>query len=204
MKKIGPVIALVVLLSIASALPDEHYHQIDGRGDDAVELPNLRDGLLMVAAVHQGTSNFVLQLYDASGARSGLLVNAIGDYEGGRLAQVEAGTHTLEVKASGPWRIRYQQPSATAAGTPPPLEHRATGDLPLGPIHLSAGLLRASFTHSGRGNFVVFLYQADGRRAGLLVNAIGDYSGTIAQQIRAAGSYYLDVMAGGEWTIKIP
>lgn len=90
----------------------------------------------------------------------------------------------------------------TDAGERLPVEKSGTGDNGVGPLYLNAGLLRVNLTHNGTSNFAVVLYSASGERIGLLVNEIGAYSGTVAQQISAEGVHYFDIQADGDWVFK--
>ncbi len=65
-----------------------------------------------------------------------------------------------------------------------------------------AGLKTFSMHHIGDRNFAITLKDEDGKYLSLLVNEIGDYTGKKSERL-AAGSYYLDITADGEWTISI-
>jgi hypothetical protein len=65
-----------------------------------------------------------------------------------------------------------------------------------------AGLKTFSMHHTGDRNFAITLKDEDGKYISLLVNEIGDYSGKKSERL-AAGAYYLEITADGEWTIGI-
>lgn len=65
----------------------------------------------------------------------------------------------------------------------------------------SPGLWIFTLQYSGKGNFIVWLKDEQGNRVALLANEIGVYSGTKPQNLNA-GRYFLNVTAGGPWTIK--
>lgn len=116
---------------------------------------------------------------------------------------MKAGSYRFQVKASGPWRLLVEQPSSSADTNPLPVSQTMTGDAPLGPFALKAGLLVAEFTHEGDSNFAAVLYRSNGENAGLLVNKIGQYKGTVAERISSTGSYWVAVRANGGWSIKL-
>ena len=60
--------------------------------------------------VHQGESNFIVDLLDDEGAEVGYLINEIGQYDASQAVQIpEDGTYLLNVEADGSWTIRVQQ-----------------------------------------------------------------------------------------------
>lgn len=59
-----------------------------------------------------------------------------------------------------------------------------------------------SMHHDGDSNFAITLKDADGKYISLLANEIGEYSGKKSERL-AAGDYYLEITADGEWTIGI-
>lgn len=68
---------------------------------------------------------------------------------------------------------------------------------------LKAGLATFSLQHNGNRNFIVWLLNDKGERQDLLVNVIGPFSGSKAIQVRADGSYLLDVAADGRWVVSV-
>jgi len=64
----------------------------------------------------------------------------------------------------------------------------------------SPGLWVFTLGHSGGGNYIVWITDSAGCRVGLLANAIGTGDVTSTQKLDA-GRYYLNVTAGGPWTI---
>ena len=63
------------------------------------------------------------------------------------------------------------------------------------------GLWVFTLDYSGQSNFIVWLTDSVGSRVALLANKIGT-SSVISTQKLNAGKYYLDVNAGGPWTIQ--
>jgi hypothetical protein len=57
-------------------------------------------------------------------------------------------------------------------------------------------------THTGQSNFAIWLHDDEGDREGLLVNKIGDFTGSKALGV-TAGAFFLVVNADGDWTVTI-
>ncbi|MCM3729396.1 hypothetical protein M3226_27770 [Neobacillus cucumis] len=55
-----------------------------------------------------------------------------------------------------------------------------------------------SFTHQGQSNCAVKL-----NGSGLMVNVIGNYSGSMRQKLGTDGVYLLQIIADGNWTATI-
>ena len=174
------------------------------RGSGAkVETVNLvADSPAVVASVHRGSSNFVLELI-APGTQE-LLVNEIGNYSGEvAFANAAASQYRLRVQADGPWTVAITQPVPTPSAKPVPgtfsgrgpkvTKIRATDDLQ--PIVTSQ--------HGGQSNFVVYLIgYGDTSGQELVVNEIGNYSGETVVTNMPSGNYLLAVQADGPWTVQ--
>lgn len=100
-------------------------------------------------------------------------------------------------------------PTATATATPlptatptpiPPIEVSGSGQTVTDPLTLPGTISRITLTHTGRRNFIVTAYRADGT-SDLLVNKIGAYTGV--RPIVADAPVYFEIAADGEWTIRI-
>lgn len=126
------------------------------------------------------------------------------------------GTRVDEVVADEPAVVDEQPEPSEAAPEPEPepevvepapdVVYSGTGDtilqieLPAGPD--SIGI--ATMTHSGRANFAVWSLDANLEQSGLLVNEIGNYSGTVpfnlefGEQITA-----FEISADGAWTVTL-
>ena len=86
-----------------------------GEGDHLTEAIELEDGLLLVFAGHRGSANFIVQVLDSDGDVQGIAVNAVGDYVGGKVIPVTAGTYYLQVTASGRWSMNADQPKSSVS-----------------------------------------------------------------------------------------
>ena len=75
---------LVAIAAIASSSENTQTasSKIEGRGDSLSAPITLEKGLLMVGAGHKGERNFIVQLISNDGAKTELLVNTVGTYQG--------------------------------------------------------------------------------------------------------------------------
>lgn len=79
-----------------------------GVGDDVATV-FLASGLVTIDATHRGEGNFIIIIYGPDGFQD-LVVNEIGDYDGRRAIPVpSSGTYTLDIQASGSWRVAVDQ-----------------------------------------------------------------------------------------------
>jgi len=163
-----------------------------GSGDNLITLP---EGVkaAMVTATHDGDLNFVVNALNADNETTGdLLVNTIGSYSGVTVYGFNAFSDatSLQIMADGNWTITIA-PLSTA----PTLAASGTGDA----VYLydgAAGKLTA--THSGSMNFIVQEETDETFSIGLLINDIGEYSGTVPL---SSGPSAITVKADGAWTL---
>ncbi|MEU6411962.1 hypothetical protein [Microbispora sp. NPDC046933] len=95
--------------------------------------------------------------------------------------------------------------SAEAASPPPPIKLRAFQGEGDDVVRVSATKLRgiATIKHTGEANFAVWSIEPSGKNSDLLVNHIGDYSGTVVVNIypwMKSGGFKIE--ADGAWTLK--
>jgi len=163
-----------------------------GTGDSVIALPaGVKAGI--VTASHQGSSNFALNVLDASNQPTGdLLVNTIGNYSGVTAYGMNAlGTGVnLQVKADGAWNITI---SPIGAAPDIAVPGNGSGDQ----VYKYGGASgNWAFTNQGQGNFAVIQY--GGAMPNLAVNTIGAYSGTVPM---FAGPTVVVVKSDGAWTV---
>lgn len=170
--------------------------RLSGRGDDVVRLDK-PDVPAIVTLTHSGSSNFVVTNYDGSGNQIDLLVNEIGSYEGTRPLDFGASelTERLEIQADGSWTVLVEPISAAIPIRVPASNTTGQGDMVL--LLSGSDPDTAEISHSGESNFVV---QAYGNSRRLLVNEIGNYSGTV---IMPQDTLVLEVVADGRWQLAI-
>ena len=70
-------------------------------------------------------------------------------------------------------------------------------------FHLDAGLIIATYSHTGQHNFIVHAVDSTGQDEVFLVNEIGSVSGSTSDHAEFTGNYLLSIQADGDWTITI-
>ncbi len=172
--------------------------EVSGVGDDVVDLAAPGDVPAILNIMYNGSSNFTIWSYNSSGDRVDLLVNTIGSYLGTRPVNLFEGDEIafFEVGANGTWTLElrplFDAPQIGPAGS-------ITGccDDVLIDAFASSSAARVTFTHDGDSNFQVW---AHGQSRELLVNEIGDYSGTV---LVSAGALVYDIVSEGFWSMRI-
>lgn len=162
-----------------------------GNGDDVVDIPaNL--STCLVTAEYSGSSNFVIRSLDKNGDSIDLLVNTIGAYTGTTTTGMKNTTAVyLEVGANGPWTITLSPIADTQTMTNGQQMH---GDNVV--MASTGGASKLTITNAGKSNFVVYGISSSSSK--LLVNEIGDYSGTVVNN----GYSMFVVESEGDWTIS--
>lgn len=170
---------------------------ISGSGDSFVPVPaGARAGL--VTASYVGSSNFAVESLDSGLNLKELLVNEVGSYSGtaffGGYSWYESPS-MLQVTASGPWTITF-----TSVENAPVLPTSGSGS---GVFRYDGGTDIAAISFVGSHNFAVQQLHVDslfgGNTTDLLVNTIGNYSGS--QALKAGPSMVVIEAVGGAWTI---
>jgi hypothetical protein len=86
---------------------------------------------------------------------------------------------------------------------PANLHFSGTGSQHTQQFHLGSGLVQASYSHSGKANFIVSLLDSQGKLVEIIANEIGGVQGSKAFGVDAAGQYILSVDADGAWTVAL-
>jgi len=163
-----------------------------GTGDQVIDLPaDVTAG--MVTATHNGTGHFAITGLDENNEFSDLLVNTIGAYEGVTAFGVHSLLPTgerLQVSADGDWTIEV-----SSLNDAPTLPDSGTGN---GVFSFTGPAGTWAIEHTGTGHFSVIQYGTGMAGMNLLVNEIGDYSGSVAAH---AGPAIVVVTSEGNWTI---
>lgn len=76
-----------------------------GSGDRATELFSMNSGGRTVSYSHDGSSNFIIWLYDGNGNLVDLIVNEIGATQGGAFIAPRGGNYMFGIQADGNWAI---------------------------------------------------------------------------------------------------
>ena len=176
---------------------EESKISVSGSGDTSSDLIELEAGFAVFDGSYSGSRNFIVELMDENGNNVELLVNEVGSYKGKTMAVIEQpGKYYLNVTASAGWNFSvYQTVPPELASVP--TEISGQGDDVVF-VNAENGNYKFTSSHQGSSNFIV---QVNG--TGLLVNEIGNYSGSTRQKLGTSGIYVFSVKADGNWSIKI-
>jgi len=184
-------------ISVQKKFIKETPVELSGQGDTATEDFFLRSGLAVLDFEHAGSRNIIVELLDESGNRVELMINEIGSYQGKTLADIpRSGEYILNIQADGSWNAEISQAMPSEIPKAPET-FTGTGD-DVFFVELEAGRSHFEFEHDGQSNFIV---QAEGQV--LLVNEIGAYEGSTAQNVQDSGPYIISVNADGNWSVSI-
>ena len=177
----------------------------------------LEKGFYVIAAKHDGSSNFIVKLLNEQGDLVDVLVNEIGAFKGAKAIGVNKsniigaspGTHLLDITADGNWGVLILQPRPTEAKALPQT-FQGKGCYVTLFFSLKEGLATFDMTHDGESNFIVELLAYNGTLVDILANEIGSYSGKKAIGVKKnnligaePGMHILSVTADGNWSISV-
>ena len=172
-----------------------------GSGASVTDEFELEGGVTIAEAVHDGESNFIVELVPTDNGNEELLVNVIGEFDGASGVLADQGTHLLDIDADGYWELEIHQPRATEeAADALPVELEGEGPTWAGPF-LFDGLGRARGTHEGQGNFIVEILPQDGLFPELVFNELDQFEGETTYDIDGIG--YVTVEADGPWSVTM-
>ena len=189
---------------------------------------NLEQGLAIVEMTHQGEGNFLVDLLpveeedpsttparpeffgDGSGTRPALiLAEKTGSVDASRAVGIQApGEHVFDVKATGPWTVRVDQPRPD--GAPSPTRFSGDDDTATPLFQLSEGPKEIFATNPAGGKLEVSLLDGEGNEVGSLPEdesnqTEGEPPATLSStvDIPETGVYVFDVQADSLWTVEI-
>lgn len=115
------------------------------------------------------------------------------------------GNKVLKEKAAAEAAAKKAAEDAAAAAKNAPKEYAGAGDDVLTITKHDTGAQVAIITHSGWSNFAVHTLDSTLDSTDLLVNVIGNYSGTVLfdTSTRTAETTALKITADGAWTVKL-
>ena len=148
--------------------------------------------LCKINFTHDGDGNFIVRDLAADGD---LIVNEIGVWNGTYL--FTPGSHSYEITADGNWTYSVDTIDKGARSGASGTRDGVSGWFD------SVEASKVSFTHSGEGNFVVWLYCPDTEESELIVNEIGRYKGEKYVEFDPNIRYIWIVTADGSWSISI-
>lgn len=146
---------------------------------------------------------------ETSANQPGVMYNGTWQSAGGNLYLVtrESGDKTVWVyspssntltKQSAPG-ITFSLYQGTTGGPAAALSGNGSMVVPF--TATGTGLWTFTLNYTGESNYIVWLTDSMGSRVALLANKIGTSSVTSTRQL-SEGKYYLDVTAGGPWTVQ--
>jgi hypothetical protein len=103
------------------------------------------------------------------------------------------------------WAIPPTAAAQTDCQTPAPSDaqtFRGETATVTDPFTIESGILKATGTHEGEGNFIVIITAQDGSQS-FVFNEIGPYSGEGSFQVDPGATVIADVQADGPWELVI-
>ncbi len=176
-------------------------HSFDGSESGESDEFDLEGGVLVGEFSHDGSGDFGVTVTPVDGdLPNDLFVRTSGSTSGESLILVGEGSYGLDVEADGDWEIDLTQPEVHSDDlTDLPQEASGTGSSFVGPLWTDTDPSLVA-THQGDGEFIVDGYGADGSWE-QIINQSGEFDGS--RSYSAAGTFWLNVEADGEWTIEI-
>jgi hypothetical protein len=192
---------------------------------------DLEPGLAIVEMTHQGEGDFLVDLLpvkeedpaaaparleffgdgsDGSGTRPALvLAEEKGPVNASRAVGIQtAGEHVFDVKATGPWTVRVEQPRPS--GVPSPTTFSGDDDTATPLFQLSEGTKEINATNPAGGKLKVSLLDGEGNKVESLPEdessqTEGEPPSTLSStiDILETGVYIFDVRADSLWTLEI-
>lgn len=176
-----------------------------GSGNGVTDNFTTTGDLLIVEATHQGSSNLIAQLNNASTAElEDIAVNMIGTGTTAMVVDAEPGEHYLEVLADGPWTITIKYAFHLDTQTEGPYTFSGDGNTVTPVFLLNDGRADFTMSHQGDSNFIVLIYNLTNQTLGDIVgNEIGTVADVRSTAAARAGPHLLGIMADGPWTITV-
>ena len=170
--------------------------EFSGNGDVVLKDVNIPEGMYKIYFTHDGTRNFIIQAYSSDNKRRGWM-NEIGDFSGYIFSGEPIIDGMIEVKADGNWTISVMQ--IEEGGTS---NIRGHGMCVTPYFELEDAPLVVHMTNiNGKSNFIVNMYDENGKMTGLS-NEIGEYEGEkILDNVVAGKKYCIVVDSDGDWSI---
>lgn len=113
--------------------------------------------------------------------------------------------HNVDTSLISSWKIHLEP--IKIGDNPEARRFTGTGSKTTNLFNASEGLKVIKATHSGKGTFIVILYDDSAVTyepyMGLFGKVIGQFEGSKGVQFRRDGRYFFDVESDGDWTITI-
>jgi hypothetical protein len=190
---------------VAYTWANQDAKEFEGTGDKVISSVSLAKGGASFELTHDGASNFIVHILDGAGEQVGSsLANEIGPATLKSVTAIPAtAKYTIEVKADGAWTIETKAPK-TVDEIPASLKGKGTYVSDVFPMK-KASPKTVKLTHAGESNFIVRLLEARTGQLAVssLANEIGPYSGESVLTPSADDHYLFEVIADGDWTLKV-
>jgi hypothetical protein len=178
----------------AIAAPQE----FSGTTDDIIDITPIKLPSI-VTITYEGEGVFSASPVDASGKEGFSYQLDIGSFSGTYFQGTPSKPIVaIAVKGEGQWSIRIDSLKSAAKFSPKAGAGSFDNVINLGKP--TTGIKRISLSHVGEGVFSVTPIDAKGKSRFPLLLKIGDYKGTLSLP---AGTQYLHIKAGADWTYSI-
>lgn len=224
------IVAPVVLINAFSSWQGSDEEEEPESQLSATSPFDLEPGLAIVEMTHQGEGDFLVDLLpveedpaatparieffgdgsDGSGTRPALvLAEEVGSVDASRAVGIQtAGEHVFDVKATGPWTVRVEQPRPS--GAPSPATFSGDDDTATPLFQLLEGPKEITATNPAGGKLEISLLDRDGNELeSLPEDESGQTEGKLPTTLSSTvdipedGIYVFDVRADSLWTVEI-
>ncbi len=198
--------------------PRQLQAELEGDGSEVLGPYEMGRGVIIAFVRYEGDGPFSMTFVDEDQGLVKSVESTPGPYNGERVHSVfigndgglAPGDYTVEVEATGPWRIRLFQERAVR-GQPPEINLAGSGDGGGSWLQLEEGDYTMTTSHSGTSDFVVELFDVKGLSPYQIVRATGDYEGATKFTVGGgdpdenpqAGIYAMGVLSRGDWSVTI-
>ena len=205
----GPTITLA---------PRQLQAVLEGDGPDVLGPYKMGPGVIIAFVRYDGDGPFSMTFVDEDQRLVKSVESIPGPYNGERVHSVfigndgglAPGDYTVDVEATGPWRIRLFQ-ERVSRGQQPEITLSGSGDGGGGWLQLEEGEYTMTTSFSGTSDFIVELFDAKGLSPYQIVKATGDYEGATKFTVGGgppgetpqAGIYAMGVLSQGDWSVTI-
>jgi hypothetical protein len=228
---LAAIVAPVILINAFSGWQGSDEEEEPEAQLSATSPFDLEPGLAIVEMTHQGEGDFLVDLLPVegespaatparleffgdgsggSGIRPALiLAKETGSVDASRAVGIQtAGAHMFDVKATGPWTVRVEQPRPSGAPSPTTFSGDDNAATPL--FQLSEGPKEITATNPAGGKLEFSLLDGDGNEVeSLPEDESGQTEGKLPTTLSStvdipeAGVYVFDVRAENLWTVEI-
>jgi hypothetical protein len=170
---------------------------MSGHGDSVITVPSpYSNQPTLVAAKNSGSANFAVKSLASDNSEEELLVNTIGNFSGTEAMDFDGSSPAAKLQITagdGTWSLKFSDPSGA-----PSFGASTSGDGDA-VVAYTGSSGTAAFTNKGTSNFVVMQFDMLGSSGNLMVNEIGNYSGSVP--IDSGG--LLVITSDGHWTVSV-